>query len=139
MKLLVAVSFMAVIVTTGANGLPPGPARLSLQTKQIATRQLGAFSIAKTYALYNRPAYRQRVGTAVLICAYAVPGWRTCKEYLRLGRGTIIADGLTPASSSFYNLAVVGGTGIYSNTGGTITLQPISHDTQILSGVLEAF
>lgn len=116
----IAAAIVAVVVVAlvagGAGAIAPGEARIRLTAEQTAPN---------TYALYNRPAYPDRIGTAVRTCDTVSRGWVDCSFLLRLGRGTIIARGLNPTAAPYQVLAVVGGTGYYANTGGEMTSQPV--------------
>ncbi len=130
---------VALFATRGATALPPGPARLDLQTKLVETKQLTPNSTSMVFALYNRPAYKTRLGTAVAIITAAGKQWRTIKAYVRLTRGTLVADTLVPTASTFYTLAVLGGTGYYANVMGTVTFQAITPKVGILLATLQGF
>lgn len=112
------------LTATAATTLEPGPARIRLTAQQIEQR-LTHTGIARTYALYNRPAYPDRLGTAVSICVRVAHGWFDCSYLLRLSRGTIITRSLVPSAAAFRLLAIVGGTGYYANVGGEMTAQPV--------------
>lgn len=132
---LVAVLFPA----RSATALPPGPARLDLQTKLVETKRLTPNSVALTFGLYNRPAYRNRLGTAVAIITAAGKQWRAIKAYIHLTRGTLVTDALVPTASTFYTLAVLGGTGYYANVMGTVTFQAITPKAGVLLATLQGF
>jgi hypothetical protein len=126
---MVAVALLAVVVVVaqtgrGAPTITPGEARIRLTADLIEMRTAHGFSY-RTFALYNRPAYPDRLGTGVVSCVTVAKGWLDCSELLRLTRGTIITRGLVPAAAAYRVLSVVGGTGAYSNTGGEMTVQPL--------------
>lgn len=132
-------TLMTTIRVPQARALPPGASRISLQYALAVTKRLSTVSITREYGLFNRPAYTGRIGTAVVIRTRVSETLQTCRAYIRLGRGTLVADALVSSSASFLNLAVLGGTGIYSNVMGTIAFQPISARAGIILATLEAF
>lgn len=117
----------------------PGPARVRVTAELREQRRLGSYTTAKTYALFNRPAYTDRIGTGVLTCTRTSLAWSSCRVYLQLSRGQIVGGALVPAAATFLNLAVAGGTGYYSNTGGTLSMQPLDSRHMLVLVVLEAF
>lgn len=129
-----AVLAVAALLIPSASGLQPGPARIRLTATLI--HEANEYD---TYALFNRPAYPDRLGTAFIYCTTADQGYSDCREILRLSRGQIVARGVVPTASSFRTLAVLGGTGYYSNVGGEMIVQPINHDVQLILVILEAF
>lgn len=104
--------------TQGEPNLQPGPATINVTTRLTTTT-----GGTRVYDLFNRPSYRNRIGTAILACVKLAPSVYACHEYLRLTRGQIIAEGVI-SGSGFYRLAVTGGTGYYDNAGGTMTVVP---------------
>ena len=140
MKLAVLlVVVVALCVARGATALPPGPARLDLQTNLVETKRLTPDSVALTFGLFNRPAYKTRLGTAVAIVTSVNRQWRTIKAYIHLTRGILVTDALVPTASTFYTLAVLGGTGYYSNVMGTVTFQAITPKAGVLLATLQGF
>ncbi len=119
---------LAVVVlglgVTAASALDPGPARIEVTATQIEQRVTSA-GVAHTYAVFNLPAYPNRIGTAVASCTSVAKGWLDCTYLLRLSRGTIVARSLVPSAAAYRLLAVVGGTGLYANSGGEMTVQPL--------------
>lgn len=141
MKWLAALAaLVAALFSAGsATALPPGPARLDLQTSIVETKQLTPNSRSVVFALYNKPAYKTRLGTAVAIITSAGRQWRAIKAYIHLTRGTLVTDALVPAASNFYTLAVLGGTGYYANVTGTVTFQAITPKAGVLLATLQGF
>lgn len=132
MKFLV-VAFAAVVLVlsaTAATTLDQGPARIRL-TATLVEQNFTSAGRSRTYALFNRPAYPDRLGTAVATCVEVSRGWLDCSYLLRLSRGTIVARSLVPSAAAFRLLAIVGGTGFYANVGGEMTAQPVG-DGQLL-------
>lgn len=118
--------------------LQPGPARIKVQATLVRTRHEGAV-VARMYTIWNRPAYKTSIGLAALVCRTTSPTRQVCQFYLRLQRGQIIGGAMEGRGATFHELAVLGGTGYYSNTGGSITIQPLASNTAVIYAVLEAF
>lgn len=133
MKLLLAAMLAGVLALAAAAAptISPGPSRIRL-TGSLIEQRYAAGAPAKTYALFNRPAYADRLGTAVVRCLEVSTGWVDCTELLRLSRGEIIARGLVPSAARYRVLAIVGGTGYYANVGGDMSVQTLGASGQVL-------
>lgn len=132
---VVAVAAVLVLSATAASNLDPGPARIRLTGAQIEQRHT-SYGLARTFALFNRPAYPDRIGTAVETCVDVSRGWEDCTWLLRLSRGTIVSRSLIPSAASFRLLAVIGGTGFYANSGGELTVQRFGDGQLVLVNLL---
>lgn len=138
-----AVALLAVIVASlipSATALNPGPAQIRMTGKveavEIVTKPRP--SSTTTYGLYSS-SYKGRIGTEVLACGQRGDTWRVCLAFLRTPRGTLTAQGMVSVYSRFLVLGVLGGTGIYANVGGTLTLVTDTGGTQKIVGDLIAF
>jgi hypothetical protein len=131
----IAAAVALALVVAGAHALTPGDARIRITGARIETREFGAFTM-RTYALYNRPAYPGRLGTATVSCLEVAGGMLDCSELLRLSRGTIITRGYVPKAAAYRVLAVVGGTGLYDNVGGEMTTQPLGGGQLLLINLI---
>lgn len=127
-------SLVLVLGATASTTIDPGPSRIRLSA--VLAGELRSPLPSRTYALYNRPAYPDRLGTGVSTCIPAALGWLDCSYLLRLSRGTIVARALVPEAATFRLLAIVGGTGYYSNVGGEMTVQPLGNGQLILVNLL---
>lgn len=128
---------LASSATAEKRTLPPGPATVTVTAVQRSSSASDSFTRTE-YGLFNKPAYRNRIGTLVVLCSIVSAKWLACTAYLRLTRGTIVADGLFPAVATFRSYAVVGGTGYYANSGGSMVTQPLDHSL-IITALLDAF
>jgi hypothetical protein len=115
-----------------AGAIPPGTSQI-----RMVGRLESKEDNARTFGLYSA-SYKGRIGTEVLACG-SQKTWRICLDFIRTPRGTLIAQGIVPVSSRFIVLGVLGGTGIYSNTGGTLTLVTRAESQQQIVGNLEGF
>lgn len=84
-------------------------------------------SVVLTHMLYNRRITSKALGHEEAICTYLGRGGvlgggsRSCQLMFYLPQGRILASG-TVHNLLFFTLPVVGGTGIYENVGGTLTV-----------------
>jgi hypothetical protein len=122
-SLLVVVLFLMLIPS--ASAIQPGPATIRVTTRQIQVVRRGD-TVSRLYNIYNRPAYRNAIGNAVLRCS-VIGRYQSCRADFLLSRGEIVMQG-TIRSLAFYRLAVVGGTGYYDNIGGSSVIQQIGSD-----------
>jgi hypothetical protein len=71
--------------------------------------------------LFNKGITTTPIGHSDLTCINTGTGSSNCSGTYFLPRGKIMVDGVI-ASRLFYELAVIGGTGIYDNVRGTLTV-----------------
>ncbi len=71
--------------------------------------------------LYNKAITRKAIGHAELVCTYTGEFSRQCNGTFSLPRGKIVVAGAL-VYRQFYVLAVVGGTGLYDNVRGSLTV-----------------
>jgi len=64
--------------------------------------------------LYNRKITSKSIGSARFLCTFTTGITRMCTASVNLPKGELIATG-TVRFRQFYDLAVVGGTGLYDN------------------------
>lgn len=95
--------FGYVRVDIGRRGLSPGDSEI------ITTR------------IFNRRVTAKPIGSGRFICTFTNGLNRTCIVTVALPRGQLVASGAL-RYRQFYNLAVVGGTGLYDNARGTLTV-----------------
>lgn len=132
--LAAAAAALALFVASDASSLEPGVARVRV------TAQLEAVARdVQIFGLYNRPAYPGRLGTAFVNCIPLTRQFADCYETLRLGRGQIVARGIVSQFSKFHVLAIVGGTGLYSNVGGELVVQPVGGPYQLVLADIRAY
>ncbi len=77
-----------------------------------------------TQLLYNRRITPRAIGRSDLVCTFVAGNARSCRATYVLPRGTLVAGG-TLRSRRFYQLAVLGGTRLYDNARGTLTVTRI--------------
>jgi len=134
-KLAALVMVMLVTFLPTADALQPGPSKIKLTGTVVETMN----KYQRIYSLWNKPTYQQRLGTGFQLCVPFGDQYTDCYLTLRLGRGQIVARGVSPTVSGFRQLAVVGGTGYYENVGGEVTMQSLGPATVLILVDLRAF
>src|SRR2546421_10258122 len=71
--------------------------------------------------LFNRKITSKPIGAARFICTFTTRRMRICTATFTLPRGELVATG-TVRFRQFYDLAIVGGTGLYDDARGTLTI-----------------
>lgn len=118
-----AVLGAAASVFAGSVMASTGPATIRISDLQIADQTfgsgVGAQEIVRT-KLYARSGKKGRIGDAVMICTSVSREQQSCTATFTLPKGTIVVTGVRQ-SHLLYELAIVGGTGLYDNARGTLT------------------
>ena len=71
-------------------------------------------------ALYNRRVTSRAIGRGELVCTFTMRNSRVCRGTYFLPRGRLVVGG-SIVFRSVYELAVLGGTGLYDNARGSLT------------------
>jgi hypothetical protein len=122
-----AIAVISVVVVTAAHGAT-GPAQIRITDVQTSYaripsasgRAAGSVEIIKQ-RLYNPTVTRASIGSASLLCTYLDAHARTCTGTYSLPKGSLIVAG-TISSRLLYEIAVVGGTGLFDNARGALTV-----------------
>lgn len=85
---------------------------------------LGDVEITRSL-LFNRRITPKAIGHAEMVCVHATRTLRSCSGTFALPKGRIVVGG-TLVYRQLYQLAVLGGTGLYDNVGGTLTVTLLS-------------
>ncbi|MGZ4333353.1 MAG: hypothetical protein ACXVRJ_03675 [Gaiellaceae bacterium] len=119
---LVAVASAA--FAAGRSAEATGPAVVRLSDKQTRLSHFGGLigggEVARL-TLFGSSSATRAIGHAVVTCTSVGSGERTCQASYVLPRGTIETSGLL-RTRLFYTQAVVGGTGLFDNARGTLTV-----------------
>jgi hypothetical protein len=108
----------------------PGMIRITQRQVEDARIDLGRHGpsvgdVEVTRALlYNTNITPRPIGHSELLCTFTGTDSRICSAVYFLPKGKIIAGG-SLLYRQFYDLAVLGGTGLYSNVRGTLTVTSI--------------
>ena len=138
--LLLLIAIGAVIATSvSASNELAGPGTIRVTTREVARTvvDLGAHGrspgdlMIRNALIFNRRITTHAIGHEEVMCTYLGrgsafgSGSRDCSVTVFLPKGKIVAEGA--AHNQFiYRLAVVGGTGIYDNVRGTLTVTFLS-------------
>lgn len=106
-----------------------GPAQIRVTARQVLSsgvdlgrRGAGVGDMQITAAqVFNVRVTPRTIGSYELVCTTVRNISRNCQGTLVLPRGTVVMSG-TMRYRPFYQLAVVGGTGLYDNARGTLTV-----------------
>jgi hypothetical protein len=71
--------------------------------------------------LFNRKITSRPIGSGRFLCTFTTGATRTCIATFDLPKGEVVATG-TVRYRQFYDLAITGGTGLYDNARGTLTI-----------------
>jgi hypothetical protein len=76
--------------------------------------------------LFNRKITLKPIGSARFLCTFATTRTRVCTATFNLPKGELVATG-TVRFRQFYDLAIVGGTDLYNDARGTLTIIRTTH------------
>jgi hypothetical protein len=76
--------------------------------------------------LFNRRITTKSIGSARFLCTFTARRTRICTATFSLPKGELVATG-TVRFREFYDLAIVGGTGLYNDARGTLTIIRTTH------------
>ena len=105
----------------------PGVIRITNQEVRRANVDIGRRGsspgdiVVYRQLLYNRRITRKPIGRAELVCTYMDSISRHCNGTYFLPRGRIVVGGAV-RFRQFYELAILGGTGLYNNVRGSLTV-----------------
>lgn len=128
---LMGVALVTGSVTRGSSDLSgPGVIRITSRQVEIAVddrgrpgRSAGDVALVRQL-LFNKGIRKAPIGRADLMCTYTGTRWRLCTGTYSLPRGKIVVSG-TLRFRAFFKLAVVGGTDLYDNVRGSMTVTMI--------------
>jgi len=123
--ILVAVTAVGVSAERSNEATGPAVVRLtdvqqSLHRVQVSEGVMGALEIANL-RLFGTSTQSRSIGKGVLTCTYLSRTQRTCNGTYLLPRGMILTAGVLN-TRLLYTAAITGGTGLYDNARGTLTV-----------------
>ena len=123
---------VGVFTLTGAQALDrPGTVRITDSALRHAHVDVGTDgkSIGDldvyTVLLYNKRIRAKAIGRATMTCTFVGASGQSCTATYILPKGTIVTQGVI-TSRLIYELAVAGGTGLYSNVRGSLTVTSLN-------------
>ncbi len=121
---------LAGVVWEGSSGAGTGPATIRITDRQLSVVRVdigarrtspGDVEIVR-HRLFERARPRNVIGRAELVCTFVdAKRSRACRGTYILPRGKIMVAG-SLQYRQFYVLAVTGGTGLYDNARGTLSV-----------------
>lgn len=129
-RLLIPALLLAVAIAGSASSsASTGPAVVRLTDRQVSDVHLGPTGRVGSGEVVRLTLYgnngRQAIGRAILLCWTVERTVRKCSGSYVLPRGTIETAGLVH-SRLLYTQAIVGGTDVYDNARGTVTVTATS-------------
>ena len=125
---LVGFALLTGSITQGSPALSgPGTIRITSLDLKVSLVNRGALSrgtgdvLLIRQLLFNKGIRKESIGHTDLVCTYTGPRARQCNGTYSLPRGTIVVSG-SLRFRDFFRLAVVGGTEIYDNVRGSLTV-----------------
>jgi hypothetical protein len=135
-RMFYAVALAAVIGATAllngwsmTSSAGTGPGKIPITNREISRvrvdagrpgRGVGDMEIIR-YNLFNKRLSRRPLGHADYVCTFVTSGTRSCTATFFLPKGRIMAGG-SIRFPQLYELAVLGGTRLYDNARGTLTV-----------------
>jgi len=106
-----------------------GPAVIRITNREVSNKRVDVGTAGRgpgdmeiiRQSLFNRRLTRKSIGHAELLCTFVDRQARNCRGTYFLPRGRLVVAG-SLRFRMFYELAVVGGTGLYNNARGTLTV-----------------
>jgi hypothetical protein len=128
--LLAATAVAAVIASlvAASGGATTGPAQIRITDLQVSRKLVrpAAHGIAGSVEvvrqrLYNPSVTAKPIGRSDLVCTYLDERERSCTGTYFLPKGSLVVAGALE-TRLLYEIAIVGGTGLYDNARGTLTV-----------------
>jgi hypothetical protein len=131
-RMLVVAACLGVVLAFGELRAPSaetGPATIRVTARQAQStsidvgrrgRSPGDTEVTASL-VYNTRITPRSIGSYELVCEWIRTVSRSCRGSIVLPRGTVVVAG-TMRHRPLYQLAVIGGTGLYDNARGTLTV-----------------
>lgn len=127
-KVMPAIGAIAAVAVTTAHGsIGPSQIRItdvqtsySLVPGRAGTHGAGSVELVKQ-RLYNPSVSAKPIGRSTMLCTYFDLRDRSCTGTYFLPKGSLVVAG-TIETRLLYEIAVVGGTGLFDNARGTLTV-----------------
>jgi hypothetical protein len=111
------------------SGAATGPAQIRVTTKQVRYHRVDSEPSGRSpgdmeiisHLLFNRGVTSNALGHSEFVCTFTIDISRSCRATFFLPRGTLVVGG-SLRFRQIYQLAVLGGTGLYDNARGTLTV-----------------
>ena len=119
---------LAVVAAERESGAATGPAEIRITNREVTYHRVdlgrrgrspGDMEIFRQL-LFNRRITPRPIGHAEYVCTFTAGPSRSCRGTIFLPRGKIVVGGSIYVRQ-IYQLAILGGTGLYDNARGTMT------------------
>lgn len=132
-RLAIVLGASALIVVAASNGRSSeagtGPATIRITTKQVRYERVDVGRAGRSpgdtevfvQLLYNRRVSSKSIGHVDFVCTFTLDTSRSCRGTVFLPRGQVVVGG-SYRFRAIYALAVLGGTGLYDNARGMVTV-----------------
>ena len=106
-----------------------GPATIRITDQEVSSKRVdigergrspGDMQIMR-HLLFNQRLSKRSIGHVEVVCTFIVGNSRSCRGTYFLPRGKLVVGG-SLIFPQFYELAVLGGTGLYDNARGSLTV-----------------
>ena len=129
--LLGAIVAAASLSLTGSQAIT-GPATIRVTTEELRSARIDVGAAGRSpgdleifsLLLHNRRITPRAIGRAELMCTYTFGPSRMCRATFFMPRGRLVVAG-SLRHRQIYHLAITGGTGLYDNARGTLTVTRI--------------
>jgi hypothetical protein len=124
--LLVVAGLAALGITAWASSAQTGPALIRITSTQSKYMRINSApgtagdSELIRQRLYNKKITKKPIGRADFLCTFTFGTQRACRVTYFLPQGKIVVGG-SITNRAIYELAILGGTGLYNNARGTLT------------------
>jgi hypothetical protein len=128
---VIALTGLVMLTAAGASGSEQlqGPGIIRITNQEVKRTLVDVGKRGRTAGdteifrqlLYNRRITPKSIGHSELVCTYTTDTSRYCSGTYFLPRGRIVVGGVI-RFRQFYELAVLGGTGLYNNVKGSLTV-----------------
>lgn len=116
---------VAVLVSTQPASGGTGPATIRITDVQAQVKDIGGSGGGTrqliSVRLYNRSVTPRSIGRGELVCTFVDAKNRLCTGAYSLPKGQLVVSGLI-STRLLYEMAIVGGTGLYDNARGSLTV-----------------
>jgi hypothetical protein len=135
-RLLAVAALLAGVAVCGSlkSNAATGPEFIRITDRQFAYTRIDAGVRGRSPGdqeiifdkLFNRRITPKSIGSARFICTFTARRTRICTATFSLPKGELVATG-TVRFREFYDMAIVGGTGLYNDARGTLTIIRTTH------------
>ena len=130
-RLLLAAAFAALLAVSGVFASPQltGPGVIRVTARQVRETRIDGGKpgwnagdlLTVTSLVYNQRITPKPIGRFEFVCTSLGHGSKSCSATLFMPKGKIMVTGVI-RSRLLYEVAVIGGTGLYDNVRGTLTV-----------------